>query len=86
MTLICEAVFPSHLFAPSCILIPCEQERRKEEKKSKIEELGEVETKIDRVEQPSPAVLASQTAENTQVLTNQNTALLILTNQNTAFY
>lgn len=43
-----------------------EQERKKEEKKSKIEELGEIETKIDRVEQPSPAVLASQTAENTQ--------------------
>ena len=44
-----------------------EQERKKEEKKSKIEESGENETKIETVEQPSAAALASQTAENTQV-------------------
>ena len=43
-----------------------EQERKKEEKKSKIEEIGESETRIETVEQPSAAVLASQTAENTQ--------------------
>ena len=43
-----------------------EQERKKEEKKSKIEEIGESETRIETVEQPSAAALASQTAENTQ--------------------
>ena len=43
-----------------------EQERKKEEKKSKIEELAEVETRIERVEQPSAAMLARQTLENTQ--------------------
>ena len=43
-----------------------EQERKKEEKKTKMEEAGESETRIERVEQPSAAVLASQTAENTQ--------------------
>ena len=43
-----------------------EQERRREEKKSKIEEVGESETRIERVEQPPATMLASQTAENTQ--------------------
>ena len=46
-----------------------EQERKKEEKKSKIEEVGESETKIETVAQPSAATLAditSQTVENTQ--------------------
>ena len=68
-----------------------EQERRKEEKKSRLEEVGESETRIERVSQvmmmkmmmmmmmmmmmvmmmvmvsqPPAAVLASQTAENTQ--------------------
>ena len=43
-----------------------EQERRREEKKSKIEEVGESETRIERVEQPPASMLASQTAENTQ--------------------
>ena len=43
-----------------------EQERRREEKKNKIEEVGESETRIERVEQPPASMLASQTAENTQ--------------------
>ena len=43
-----------------------EQERRREEKKSKIEQVGESETRIERVEQPPASMLASQTAENTQ--------------------
>ena len=36
-----------------------EQERRREEKKSKIEQVGESETRIERVEQPPASMLAS---------------------------